>query len=243
MMNLFKLPFDLNADLGEGMGNDSELIPFLSSSNIACGGHAGNGESMQETILLCEKFDVKIGAHPSYPDPANFGRKYLELSKVEFQESIISQIDELLTLCDKHNLKLNHIKPHGALYNRLAVDQKEAMWFVEIVNSNYRDKVLYIPPNSIIEKIANQAGINTAREAFADRSYTDDLGLVDRNHPSALLSEPAIVVDQIKNMVHNNKVHTITGKMLDIRFDTVCIHGDNPNATEIIKAIYTSFQS
>ncbi|MCH7400381.1 5-oxoprolinase subunit PxpA [Belliella kenyensis] len=242
-MNEYKLPFDLNADIGEGVGNDEALIPYLSSCNIACGGHTGDLNSMRESIQICKKYGIKVGAHPSYPDSKNFGRKHVVLTQDQFQKVIAQQITTFQSVCENEGVEMNHIKPHGALYNTLSIDPQESQWFVEMMKTNFSNLNLYVPPQSVIENVAIESGIKILREAFADRSYTDDGKLVERIHPLALLTDHAKVKNQMMEMVLNKSVKTISGKTIKMNFDTICIHGDNPSVLEIVKVIYNTFKA
>jgi 5-oxoprolinase (ATP-hydrolysing) subunit A len=240
-MSIIKLPFDLNCDLGEGMPNDKQLMPFLGSCNIACGGHAGTKTSIRATLLLSQSYGVKAGAHPSYPDLENFGRKYVSLSKLAFQDTILTQLALFEDEANELNIHFHHIKPHGALYNRLAVDEVEAAWFTEIMLSVYPNTILYVPPKSVIERKAQEQGVTVYREVFADRSYQDDLTLVPRSHPRALLTDPIEVIAHIRHMIEDKCIETISGRLVPIEADTLCIHGDNPAALEILQALKKTF--
>ncbi|SNS46992.1 UPF0271 protein [Belliella buryatensis] len=240
-MSTIKLPYDLNCDLGEGISNDGELMPFLGSCNIACGGHAGNEASIRRTLLLSQSSGVKAGAHPSYPDLENFGRKHVSLSKLAFQNTILAQLELFANGANELNIPMHHIKPHGALYNRLAVDEVESDWFIELMLSHFPNTILFVPPKSVIERKANEKGILIFREVFADRTYQDDLTLVSRSHPQALLTDPQHVIAHIKNMVELKSIKTINGKLVPVDAETLCIHGDNPAALEILQAIRKTF--
>jgi len=234
---------DINSDLGEGSGADVTIMPFISSCNIACGGHAGNPISMQETIDLAIKNHVKIGAHPSYPDPANFGRKVIDMPLDELKESILSQIKELEKWTNQSGAKLHHIKPHGALYNEAAANKSIADLIVEIMKSYYPDLVLYVPDGSIIAEIAKREEISIWFEVFADRNYRDDLTLVSRKEPNAVLYDSSEVLEHLKRMIISGQVLTVSGKQLPIKADTVCVHGDNPSALKLVASIYELVRS
>lgn len=234
---------DINSDLGEGSGADVTIMPFISSCNIACGGHAGNPISMQETIDLAIKNHVKIGAHPSYPDPANFGRKVIDMPLDELKGSILSQIKELEKWANQSGAKLHHIKPHGALYNEAAANKSIADLIVEIMKSYYPDLVLYVPDGSIIAEIAKREEISIWFEVFADRNYRDDLTLVSRKEPNAVLYDSSEVLEHLKRMIISGQVLTVSGKQLPIKADTVCVHGDNPSALKLVASIYELVRS
>ncbi|MFD2036097.1 5-oxoprolinase subunit PxpA [Belliella marina] len=239
MMSKINTAIDINCDLGEGMPNDALLMPFLGSCNIACGGHYGNAVTIYNALALAKKYDVKIGAHPSYPDHANFGRISLDIEMKALKESLLSQLAGFAKVCQSQNLKIHHIKPHGALYNDLAKRENLATMFLDLIRIDYPDAILYCPPSSIISELAPQFNVKIALEIFADRNYEDDLTLVSRNHPKALLTNPDEVYGHVKTMVFGKSIKTISGKSIPVNADTLCVHGDNPAALEILKMIHT----
>ena len=225
---------DINCDVGEGIGNEAGILPLVSSCNIACGGHAGNITSMTTTAKLAKKHDVHIGAHPSYPDRVNFGRISMEIDSHELSESIEQQIKAFKRILDKEHLIMHHIKPHGALYNDLIRDHDLSDLFLNAIG-NYKDAVfLYAPFGSIIAQKAIERGFKVKFEAFADRTYNSDLGLVSRRLPNALLKEPQAVMDQLLTMILEGKVKTVDGGEAPLQADTFCLHGDTPNALQIL---------
>lgn len=232
---------DINCDLGEGIPNEHLLMPYISSCNIACGGHFGDKNTIDYTIKLAITNDVKIGAHPSFPDTINFGRKVMNISKDELCKSIQSQMDLFLDRLEKLNQTLHHIKPHGALYNLIAVDKKAAKNFVEAILKYTKNVFLYVPYNSEIEKLAFQNNINIKYEAFGDRNYRDSLKLVSRNNQNAVITNPKNVYKHIYKMISEGKVKTISGLELEIKADTFCIHGDNNNSLEILRFLSQEF--
>ena len=232
----FKFSIDINCDVGEGIGNESLLMPYISSCNIACNEHAGSVEIIDEVISLAKKYQVKVGAHPSFPDRENFGRKVMNISDEELQKSLENQINLLIERTALQNVKLYHIKPHGALYNLAAKDKITAQVVVNAIKKTTKNVYLYVPYNSIIEKIALENSIKIKYEAFADRNYNDDLSLVSRSNGNALLTNPKEVIDHISRMI-DGKVKTIQGNLKDIKVDTFCVHGDSKNAVEILKTL------
>ncbi|GAA3630295.1 5-oxoprolinase subunit PxpA [Flavivirga jejuensis] len=226
---------DINVDVGEGIGNESELMPFISSCNIACGGHAGNTDTMRNVVKLAKKYRVKIGAHPSFPDKVNFGRINMEMSNEALFKSIKDQIDDLVAILDEEQEPLHHVKPHGALYNLAAVDEKIAHIVIEVIKTISSPVKLYVPFKSEIEKLAISQNIPIIYEAFADRNYNDDLTLVSRKKEAASIHNENHLFEHIFYMILKQKVKTITGKDIDIKVQTFCIHGDNPNAVNLIK--------
>lgn len=226
---------DINVDVGEGIGNESILMPIISSCNIACGGHAGDEESMRMVVKLAAANNVKIGAHPSFQDKTNFGRKPMDISCAALYTSIKGQIDNLMIILEEEKARLNHVKPHGALYNLAAVDEKKASVIIEVMKNFILPVKLYVPFNSIIEKIAIENNIPIRYEAFADRNYNEDGSLVSRNENNALIHESEQMFDHVYRMISSQKVKTISGLEIKILADTFCIHGDNPKAVDLIQ--------
>ena len=235
-----KISIDINCDVGEGIGNEAQLMPCISSCNIACNAHAGSIAIIDKVITLAKQHQVKIGAHPSFPDRDNFGRKVMQITNEDLQTSIENQIILLIERAALQDVKLHHIKPHGALYNLIAKDIETAKVVVEAVQNTIPDAFLYVPFNSVIEEIALQNNIKIKYEAFADRNYNDDLSLVSRSNEKALLTNSEEVINHITTMV-NGKVKTIQGNSKEIKADTFCVHGDTENAVEILKAIKHHF--
>ncbi len=225
---------DINCDVGEGVGNEADLLPLISSCNIACGGHAGDDGSMTQVVKLAKKYGVRIGAHPSYPDKENFGRISMDIRPEELTKSIRTQIHALKIILNMEQVSLHHIKPHGALYNDLAKNKELADLFLEAIASDKESVVLYAPPGSVIAKKAIKHDFKVKLEAFADRSYNQDLSLVSRKLPNAVLYDPKIVLRHLVKMVHENKVVTVDGKESLIEAQTYCLHGDTPNALQIL---------
>ncbi|MFY0653279.1 MAG: 5-oxoprolinase subunit PxpA [Cyclobacteriaceae bacterium] len=230
----------LNCDVGEGIGNDAAIMPFIHSCNIACGGHAGNEQIMEDTIKLGIDNQVKIGAHPSYPDKENFGRQVMDLPREELIQSIKAQIEKLNSLAIKLGARLSHVKPHGTLYNQATKEENEAHCIIEAM-SNFEKLSLYAPYKSVIAELAEQAGIHVMYEAFADRQYNDDLTLVSRTIDGSVLHDENSVIEHVQRVISDNKIITRSGKTVDIKVDTICVHGDNPKALEIVKSIYREF--
>ncbi|RDK87264.1 5-oxoprolinase subunit PxpA [Marinirhabdus gelatinilytica] len=227
---------DINADVGEGTGNDVQLIPLLSSCNIACGGHAGDEVSMRNTIQLARAHKVKIGAHPSFPDRDNFGRKLLTMTKSELSESIFNQLLSFYAVVETEEATLNHIKLHGALYNYAAKDAPTADAVVEAIVATKVRPVLYVQHDSVLHRKAENL-LPLAFEAFIDRSYNTDGSLVSRSLENAVIHHKQLAWEQLKKMVLSQKVETITGVEIPIIANTFCIHGDHPNSIEILRYI------
>lgn len=233
---------DINADVGEGINNESELLPYISSCNIACGGHAGDVNSMAEVVQLAKKNSVKIGAHPSFPDRENFGRVAMDMSCAALFSSIKAQIKSLLKVARDANYQVHHVKPHGALYNLAAVDKATAEVIIEAMKGIQQPLKLYVPYKSIIAELAIVEQIPITYEAFADRNYYDDLTLVSRKEPNALITDRDQLVAHVKHMIWHNQVKTISGNLIDIEAETYCIHGDNPNAIGLVKYLVNALK-
>jgi len=228
---------DINCDVGEGLENEAEILPYISSCSIACTGHAGTIKSIDETIRLAKLNNVKIGAHPSFPDQDNFGRKFLKMPSKALQESLEFQINILKTRAGLQGKKLNHIKTHGALYNASAVDIVIAQTVINAIKNTVEDVFLYVPFNSKIEKLALLNNIPIKYEVFIDRNYNDDLTLVSRSQSNAIITKPKKAFDHVFTMIDEGKVKTILNRNISIKANTYCIHGDNKNVLYILKYI------
>ena len=226
---------DINVDVGEGVNNEAQLMPYISSCNIACGGHAGDLETMKTVVKLAKQHRVKIGAHPSFPDKENFGRQAIEISSAALFKSIREQINSLMSVLRNENARLQHIKPHGSLYNLATTDVTIATVIVEAVKSISLPLKLYVPYNSVIAELAIKENIPIAYEAFADRNYNEDLTLVSRNEENAIIYDSNELYNHVSRMITQQKVKTISGVEVKIIADTFCIHGDNPKAVNLIK--------
>jgi len=226
---------DINADVGEGIGNEVDLMPYLSSCNMACGGHAGDVATMTKVVKLAKKHNVKIGAHPSFPDKENFGRVDMKISAADLYSSLKQQIRALQNVLHSENAQLHHIKPHGALYNLAAKDEKTALVIIEVVKSIAMPVKLYAPYKSKIAELASNENIQVTFEAFADRNYNEDLSLVSRKKDNALLIDKDEVLHHVLNIIKHEKVKTISGVEVPIKALTYCVHGDTKNAIEILK--------
>lgn len=232
---MYTFQIDINADVGEGIGNEANLLPLISSCNIACGGHAGDEATMREVVKLSIRHGVKIGAHPSFPDRENFGRTVVDMSCASLYQSIKFQIEALRLIVREERGLLHHVKPHGALYNLAAKDKETALVIVEVMKRFHIPLKLYVPFGSVIAEIAKQEGVATTYEAFADRNYNDDLSLVSRTEPNAIITNADDMFNHVHNMVVHKKVKTISGAEKRIEATTFCIHGDNPKALILAK--------
>ncbi|VAW26533.1 Lactam utilization protein LamB [hydrothermal vent metagenome] len=227
--------FEINCDVGEGIHNEDLLMPYIQSCNIACKGHAGNDKTMSFVVELAIKHNVKIGAHPSYPDKVNFGRKTMIIEKNKLKNAIQNQINSLLKIIEEKGATLHHIKPHGALYNDLAKNNELASQFLESILPYKKTVKLYVPYNSVIEKKAKEKGFVIIYEAFADRNYNDDLSLVSRKNKEALITNKRAIFKHILEMLSEGKVTAISGNKITIKATTFCVHSDTENAVEIVK--------
>jgi UPF0271 protein len=228
---------DINCDVGEGIGNEAELMPYLSSCSIACGGHAGNDKTMIETIKLAQQHQVKMGAHPSFPDKKNFGRKSVSMPLADLQLSIENQINSVKNHILKLGGRLHHIKVHGALYNLSAIDSEIAKVVIEAFQKTAKGSFLYVPYHSVLQKMAEEKNIKIKKEAFADRNYNSDLTLVSRKKPMALITDEKKIVTHLLKMILEKKVIAVDGAAVKIVAETFCIHGDNPNAKNLLKIL------
>jgi UPF0271 protein len=225
---------DINCDTGEGQGNEAQLLPHISSCSIACGGHAGDEKSMERCIGLAQQHNVRIGAHPSYPDRKNFGRLSLSISSEDLTRSIRQQLAGFIKIMQRKRARLHHIKPHGALYNDLVKDRLLAEIFIKAIKPFVNGVKLYAPCNSALANAAEQEQIAVAYEAFADRNYNKDLSLVSRSQPDAIIYEPESVLEHLVRMVHRAEVKTLDGEIVPIQANTYCIHGDTTSALQIL---------
>ena len=229
--------FEINCDVGEGLDNEAEIMPYIQACNIACGAHAGNLDSMRNVVDMAIKNKVKIGAHPSYPDKENFGRKSIIMKKKSLQNSIKEQVNLLKRITHEKGAIMHHIKAHGALYNDIASNEELALVFIEAIQTYKEDIKIYVPYNSAVENMAIKYGFSVIHEAFADRNYNDDLSLLSRKEKNALITDPNGVLLHVLEMMNDGKVTTISGKRIPIKACTFCVHSDTKNALEILKKL------
>lgn len=220
---------NLNADLGEGINIEKAIMPFLSSCSIACGGHTGDANTMRDAIQIAVESSVKIGAHPSYPDKDGFGRMPIRISNQDLSKSLISQINSLVQILNDFQINLDHIKPHGALYNLSAKNYDLAMLIIEVIIQNYDSVYLYVPSGSLIEKLALENNVKIKKEIFLDRNYNSDNSLVSRNNDNAIIKSSKLMFDRIENVTKDGFLLSISGKKIHLQADTFCVHGDSPN--------------
>ncbi len=223
---------DLNCDLGEGAAHDAELMPLITSANIACGGHAGDAATMRATVALAQRHGVAVGAHPGFPDRANFGRVELAVTPDEVHELVLDQIRRLQALAP-----LRHVKPHGALYNMAAREPALARALVDAVYEADPRLILFGLAGSHVIAAAEACGLPVASEVFADRTYQADGSLTPRTQSDALITDAAVAVAQVRRMVREGKVRATDGTDVLIRADTVCVHGDGANPVEFARRL------
>jgi 5-oxoprolinase (ATP-hydrolysing) subunit A len=233
----------LNCDMGEGTGTDELIMPFINAANIACGYHAGDSAMMWQTVELAIKHNAAIGAHISFLDKENFGRSEMKLSSEEVYELVSQQLIILNEITAALDTKINHVKPHGALYNMSANDAALAAVIAKAVKDSDRSLVLVGLSGSHSIREAKKIGLKTASEVFADRTYQDDGTLTPRSQPNALIEEVDKVVKRVLQMTKEGTVTTISGKTISILAETICIHGDGKQAVEFAKAIHTAVTS
>lgn len=236
------MKLDINSDLGEGfgsykMGNDAEVMKYITSANIACGFHAGDPVVMEKTIRLALENNVAIGAHPGYPDLMGFGRRKMNLSPEEIKAYVFYQVGALKAMTEALGGKLQHVKAHGALYNEAAANEPVARALAEAVLQLDSGLIFVGLANSVMLEIAKRMGLQTASEVFADRAYTESGTLVSRALPGAVLHDSETCNKRVLQMVREQTVMTIDGNEIHIKADTVCIHGDNPAAISLAKSL------
>ena len=233
---------DLNCDMGESFGNyvcgmDADVVPHISSANVACGFHASDPLVMEKTVALCKKSGVRVGAHPGFPDLVGFGRRQMQVSPDELRTMVIYQVGALKTFCDAAGVKLQHVKPHGAMYNMAAKDIKLALAIAEGIAQVDDSLILLGLSGSQLLKATQEVGLKSAAEVFADRAYEEDGSLVARTKAGAVIADENEVIERVIKMIKLGKVQTITGKEIEIKPDSICVHGDNPKALNFVKLI------
>jgi UPF0271 protein len=236
---------DLNCDMGEGYDSDAVIIAHVTSVNIACGYHAGDTETMRKTIRLAMEHGVAIGAHPGLPDREHFGRREMLVTWTAVYDMIFDQVTTLKSLAREQGASITHLKPHGALYNMAARDIKIAQAIVSVtgdLSDLYGECVLVGPAGSQLIKAGENAGLKTASEAFADRTYQADGSLTPRDSADALIHDPAAAAERVLKMVLQGTVSSQQGTEIPLRVDTICIHGDSPGAADMAKTIRERLQ-
>ena len=231
------LVVDLNADLGEDAGHDDELLELVTSANIACGFHAGDADTMRRSIDAARDRKVAVGAHPSLFDRENFGRKELPVKPNEVFEAVTYQVGIFQAIAESAKLIVNHVKPHGALYNMAARDQALADEVARAIAKIDNKLILFAPQNSALARAGEQQGLQIAREVFADRNYLSNGALVPRARTDALLHNADEAATRVIRMLREGKVRSVENVDVDVRAETVCLHGDTPGAVEFARAL------
>ena len=240
--NFFMFSIDLNCDMGESfgawtMGNDAALMDYVSSVNIACGFHAGDAGVMRKTVEKAIEKGAAVGAHPSFPDLQGFGRREMKMSAREISDIVLYQVSALKGICESLGGRLHHVKPHGALYNQAAKDADIAGAIAKSVKSIDENLIFYGLSGSFLISEAEKLGLQTASEVFADRTYQIDGSLTPRSEPNALIKDAEKAVRQVLQMIQTQTVTAISGEIIPIKVETVCIHGDGANALEFARTI------
>ena len=236
------MEININCDLGEkskhhSNHNDPKLLDIVNSANIACGYHAGDDQSMNQVIEISKENGVSIGAHPSFDDPENFGRKRMNLSSTEIRKLIIDQYAILQNIASKHGENVTHVKPHGALNNMACEDIELATTIAKAIYEIDKNLIYLVPTGSKMEVAAKKLNMNIACEIFADRNYEDDGNLVSRSKPHALITDPEEAKKHVLSMVKNQAINCHSGKQIPCEIDSVCIHGDNESSLATAKSI------
>jgi UPF0271 protein len=234
----------MNCDLGESygafkIGNDEKIMPHITSANIACGFHAGDPMIMAQTLNLAKKHGVALGAHPGYPDLLGFGRREMRLTLEEIKNYTIYQVSALQGFAKIAGLNLQHVKPHGALYNTAVKDDETSRGIVDAVKALDKSLIIFAPPKSVLAKTATEAGLRVAYEFFADRAYNADGSLVSRKQPNSIITEPSVVLERTIKVLREGKVLALNSETVILgKVHTICVHGDTPTAiklTEVLK--------
>ena len=236
------MEININCDLGESSKlhsteNDTHLLNIVNSANIACGYHAGDPLTMEKTIEISKKNKVSIGAHPSFNDRENFGRKRLNLSSTEIEKLIIDQINILSEIADKKGMKVTHVKPHGALNNMACEDFELAKTISQSISIINKNLIFLVPTGSEMEKAGKKIGLKIAAEIFADRNYEDNGNLISRSKKNAMITDPKIAEQHVIKMVQNQSLNCYSGKQIPCEIDSVCVHGDGQTAVLTAKQI------
>ena len=236
------MEININCDLGEkskhhSNKHDPELLKIVNSANVACGFHAGDEDTMDQVVQISKDNGVSIGAHPSFNDPENFGRKRINLSSLEIKKLIIDQYEILQNIASRHNENVSHIKPHGALNNMACEDIELATTLAKTIKDISKDLIYLVPTGSKMEVAAKTLNMKIACEIFADRNYEDDGNLVSRKKSHALITDPELARNHVLSMVKNQAINCHSGKQIPCEIDSVCIHGDNKSSLATAKSI------
>ncbi len=241
------LRVDLNCDLGESFGNyklglDEEVIKYISSANVACGFHASDPLVMAKTVKIAKDAGVAVGAHPGFPDLVGFGRRNMNVLPAELKAMVVYQIGALKAFCDSNKIKMQHVKPHGAMYNMAAKDEKLAVAIAEGIAEVDDSLILLGLSGSEMLKAAQKTGLKAKKEVFADRAYEEDGTLVVRTKPGSMITDENLAIERVLGMIKNGSVKAITGKEIPIEADSICVHGDSPKALDFVKKIRAALE-
>ncbi|WP_279482887.1 LamB/YcsF family protein [Aureimonas sp. SK2] len=233
---------DLNSDLGESygaweMGEDETMLGLVSSANVACGFHAGDPAGILRTLKGAAARGVAIGAHVSYPDRGGFGRRAMDVASEDLRADVIYQIGALKGLAAVAGTRVTYVKPHGALYNTIASDPRQGRDVVEAILAADPSLVLMCLANAPLVQLAEDAGLKTVSEAFADRAYTPEGTLVSRRETGAVIHDPALVAERMARLAATGEIEAVDGSIVRLKADSICVHGDSPGAVSIAKAV------
>lgn len=234
---------DLNADLGEGDAYDEELLKVVSSCNVACGGHAGDSDSMAATVRAAMTNGVSVGAHPGYPDRKGFGRESGFLAGQALYEALTGQVTTLADIAAQLGTRVTHVKPHGALYNDAVADRELADVIARVVAELHGEAAFVGMANTELQAAADRHGLEFIAEAFVDRAYEADGSLVSRSEPGAVHAELSVITTQAVGLAESGRVTARNGAVIEIASDTLCIHGDTPGAAEAARAVRDVLES
>jgi UPF0271 protein len=227
------------------MGMDTEVIRFVTSANIACGYHAGDPQVMYRTVKLAKDHGVGVGAHPGFPDLVGFGRRNMDCTPEEVRDYVAYQIGAMKAFCALHGVPLQHVKPHGSLYNMSVGNEVMIRAIVGAIAGVDRN-VIYLALGGaqapLVSKIAKEAGVKVAFEAFPDRAYTPEGKLAPRSQPGAVIKDPKVAAERALRMAKEGRIITTDGNVLEMQIDTICVHGDNPSAVELVKNIRSAIE-
>ncbi len=236
-----KHPPLINCDLGEGVNNEEEIYPLIDSASIACGGHIGDENSIRSSMVLAKKNRVNIGAHPSYPDRKNFGRKSLEIDWDKLEKSLVEQLDLFLTVAQTLQIEIHHIKCHGALYNDAAKSSTLADQLTSLFMTKMPEIPIFVPFQSEMENIVKKKGLSHYVEVFGDRAYDENYRLVSRAETNSLLEDFGSVNEHLESIISESEIRSKSGKKLPVKADTLCFHGDNPGLFDFLPDIRKKF--
>lgn len=242
------LSVDVNADLGESfgnyiIGNDEKIIPLISSANVACGFHASDPKVMLDTVKLIKKSRVGLGAHPGFPDKEGFGRRYMDCTNEEIYSMVLYQLSALDGIARTVGVEMNHVKPHGALYNATFTDENLARVIAQAVKDfNPNLKLMGLSENNLV-KAGEEIGLEVVHEVFLDRAYENDGTLVSRRKEGAMITDSKLAVERGIRMITEGKVETIDGQDIDIKADSICVHGDGEKALQFVKEIKKALEA